>query len=229
MLYRESFMFESRSTNDKEPGSGLRRAMDIVGSVLALPLLFPLFVLIAIAIKLTSKGPVLFRQWRFGQNGKPFVVLKFRSMYVGNDPRVHLEFMKKLIMAERHACGGGRDGVFKLTRDPRSTPLGAFLRRTGLDELPLFINILKGDISLPELWHPSQSAPPAPPVDPPSRGGPDATVYAPLKPKPAPRSGAIALSEPNDTEDMGPHTNANGRAISVAKPKAFIFANPFAR
>jgi lipopolysaccharide/colanic/teichoic acid biosynthesis glycosyltransferase len=140
----------SRRTTDKRIDTVLKRVMDIVGSALTLVLLFPVFAVIALAIKLTSKGPVFFRQQRIGEHGKPFVFLKFRSMYAGNDPHVHREYVKKLIAgnAERHACNGDRDGVFKLTRDSRITPLGAFLRRASLDELPQFINVLRGEMSL---------------------------------------------------------------------------------
>ena len=140
----------SRQTSEKRTDNSLKRAMDIVGSMLALMAAFPVFLVIAAAIKLTSKGPVFFRQQRIGQHGKPFVFLKFRSMYVGNDPQVHKEYIKKLIAgkAERNACNGNGEGVFKLTRDSRITPVGAFLRRTSLDELPQFINVLKGQMSL---------------------------------------------------------------------------------
>ena len=182
---------QPRRTNDMEPGSSLKRAMDIVGSVLALIMLFPIFVVIAIAIKLTSKGPVLFRQQRIGQHGRPFVFLKFRSMCVANDPHVHKEYIRRLIAgaAERNPSGGDGRKLFKLTRDPHITPLGAFLRQTGLDELPQFINVLSGNMSLCDLWDRSGSAPPS---DPPSLGSPHATICAPLRPKPAPRSGAIS-------------------------------------
>jgi lipopolysaccharide/colanic/teichoic acid biosynthesis glycosyltransferase len=140
----------SRGTNGNGTGSILKRAMDVVGSVLALIVAFPLFFAIAVAIKLNSKGPVFFRQQRIGHDGKPFVFLKFRSMYVGNDPHVHKEYVQKLIAgsAERNPCNGNGQGVFKLTRDSRITPVGVFLRRTSLDELPQFINVLKGDMSL---------------------------------------------------------------------------------
>jgi len=128
----------------------LKRAMDIVGSAVALVLAAPVFLAIAIAIKTTSKGPVFFRQRRIGQHAKPFVFLKFRSMYVGNDAGVHKEYVRQLIAgkAERHPSNGNGEGVFKLTKDPRITRVGSFLRRTSLDELPQFINVLKGEMSL---------------------------------------------------------------------------------
>jgi lipopolysaccharide/colanic/teichoic acid biosynthesis glycosyltransferase len=124
--------------------------MDIAGSVLALIVLSPFLLVIAGAIRLTSKGPVFFRQQRVGQYGKPFTFLKFRSMYVGNDPTVHKEYVRKLILgqAERNTSNGSTDGVYKLTKDNRITVLGQFLRRTSLDELPQFINVLKGEMSL---------------------------------------------------------------------------------
>jgi len=128
-----------------------KRAMDVVGSLAALVLLSPLLLFIALAIKLTSKGPILFRQRRIGQHGKSFTFLKFRSMYVGNDPSIHREYVKQLIAgkAERQSSNGnGEGGVYKLTKDPRVTSIGAFLRKTSLDELPQFINVLRGEMSL---------------------------------------------------------------------------------
>ena len=139
--------------SDKRRVSGvLKRAIDIVGSLLALTLLAPAFLMIAAAIKASSKGPVFFRQKRVGQHGQPFVFFKFRSMKVGNDASVHQEYVKKLISgtAERnHSNGNGNgNGVFKLTKDSRITRIGGFLRRTSLDELPQFYNVLKGEMSL---------------------------------------------------------------------------------
>src|SRR5262249_14319204 len=101
-------------------------------------------------VKASSKGPVFFRQRRIGQHGRPFVFYKFRSMYVGNDASVHKEYVKKLIAgkAERNGSNGDGHGVFKLTSDSRITKIGAFLRRTSLDELPQFYNVLKGEMSL---------------------------------------------------------------------------------
>jgi len=127
-----------------------KRAMDVVGSLAALVLLSPLFLFVALAIKLTSKGPILFRQRRIGQHGKSFTFLKFRSMYVGNDPSIHREYVKQLIAgkAERQSSSENGEGVYKLTKDPRVTSIGAFLRKTSLDELPQFINVLRGEMSL---------------------------------------------------------------------------------
>jgi len=127
-----------------------KRATDIVGSALGLLIATPLFLAIALAIKLTSKGPVFFRQQRIGHFGEPFVFLKFRSMYLNNDPKIHLDYIRQLISgkAERQSCNGNGQGVYKLTTDPRVTRVGAFLRRTSLDELPQLINVLRGEMSL---------------------------------------------------------------------------------
>jgi exopolysaccharide biosynthesis polyprenyl glycosylphosphotransferase len=129
---------------------GIKRMMDIVGSALVLIMCSPLLVVAAIAIKLTSKGPVLFRQQRVGQHGRCFTFLKFRSMHIDNDPSVHKEYVMKLIagQAEREAENGKGEGVYKLTNDRRVTKVGKFLRRTSLDELPQLFNVLEGTMSL---------------------------------------------------------------------------------
>jgi lipopolysaccharide/colanic/teichoic acid biosynthesis glycosyltransferase len=145
-----------------------KRTMDIVGSAFGLVIASPLFLLIVLAIKCTSRGPALFRQMRVGQYGAPFLFLKFRSMKVDNDPSVHREYVKNLIGggAGRNTSNGDGRTVYKLTRDPRVTRLGVFLRKTSLDELPQLYNVLKGEMSLVgprpaipyeveayELWH----------------------------------------------------------------------------
>jgi lipopolysaccharide/colanic/teichoic acid biosynthesis glycosyltransferase len=145
-----------------------KRAMDIVGASLGLLFCAPLISVIAAALKLSSKGPVFFRQTRVGQYGEPFTFFKFRSMYVNNDEAIHKQYVKALIggSAERTTKDGANQPVFKLTSDPRVTPIGAFLRRTSLDELPQLYNVLKGEMSLVgprpaipyeveayELWH----------------------------------------------------------------------------
>ncbi|MGA9882415.1 MAG: sugar transferase [Candidatus Acidiferrales bacterium] len=127
----------------------LKRVMDVAGSLTAVIMLAPVFFLIAAAIKLTSKGPILFKQDRLGQFGKTFSCLKFRSMNPNNSSKIHQDFITQVI---KGTYDGNRaeDGapVYKMTRDPRVTRVGQLLRRTSLDELPQFFNVLKGDMSL---------------------------------------------------------------------------------
>lgn len=127
---------------------GLKRSIDIAGSLCGILLCLPVFFVIALLIKLTSKGPVLFRQDRIGRFGRPFTFLKFRSMYVNNDQAIHKEYVTQLISAKDGKSSSGSCMTFKLTGDPRITRVGRFLRRTSLDELPQLFNVLKGDMSL---------------------------------------------------------------------------------
>jgi exopolysaccharide biosynthesis polyprenyl glycosylphosphotransferase len=115
----------------------IKRAFDLVGSALTLALLSPLLLVIAIAIKLDSPGPVLYRQRRAGRYGEPFRMLKFRSMVVGAD--VMKDDLRHLNEA---------DGIFKIADDPRITRAGSVLRRLHLDELPQLVNVLRGEMSL---------------------------------------------------------------------------------
>jgi exopolysaccharide biosynthesis polyprenyl glycosylphosphotransferase len=124
-----------------------KRVMDVAGSLLALLFGMPLFLAIAILIKLTSKGPVLFCQQRLGQYGRKFNFLKFRSMCVNADATIHKEYVKRFIASGSSQTLEGQP-TYKLTADPRVTPIGRFLRRTSLDELPQFLNVLKGEMSL---------------------------------------------------------------------------------
>jgi lipopolysaccharide/colanic/teichoic acid biosynthesis glycosyltransferase len=135
---------------DNRLGRALKRGMDILGSLVLLLLLSPVFFVIAAAVKLTSRGPILFRQQRIGEHGTAFTFLKFRSMYVNNDASQHKEYVRLLIagQAAKQPTDGAGEGVFKLTNDPRITPVGNFLRRSSLDELPQFVNVLRGDMSL---------------------------------------------------------------------------------
>lgn len=139
-------------SSDKSTASLLRmkQVMDIVGSALMLILCTPLFLMIALAIKASSKGPVFFRQQRVGQYGRCFTFLKFRSMLTGNDPSVHKEYATKLIAGEieQKPSNGNSNAIYKLTNDKRITRVGKLLRRTSLDEIPQLINVLKGDMSL---------------------------------------------------------------------------------
>jgi len=127
----------------------VKRGADIACSLFALLLCLPLFLGIAALIKLTSEGPVFFRQKRVGQGGKPFVFLKFRSMFVNNDSAIHKEYMQRMIAGQKVAYEDGTaTGLYKIANDPRVTRLGAILRRTSIDELPQLINVLKGEMSL---------------------------------------------------------------------------------
>ncbi len=128
-----------------------KRMLDIAGSLGALAVAAPALIVIAATVKATSSGPVLFRQRRVGQYGRDFTFLKFRSMYANNDPRVHEEYVKKMIAGKAEAAAGcdtAGNAVFKLTNDSRITPIGKFLRKTSLDELPQFVNVLLGEMSL---------------------------------------------------------------------------------
>jgi exopolysaccharide biosynthesis polyprenyl glycosylphosphotransferase len=140
----------ARRDNSKKLFCALKRIMDTVGGALALLIFAPVLLAIAIAIKLTSKGPVFFRQKRVGQYGEQFVFLKFRSMHVNNDASAHKAFVRQLIagQAAGDPSNGNGQAVYKLTKDPRITRVGAFLRKTSLDELPQFWNVLRGEMSL---------------------------------------------------------------------------------
>ena len=115
-----------------------KRLVDIAGSGLFLLLLTPLLVVLAVLVKLTSKGPALYRWCVVGKNGQPFVSYKFRSMVANADE------LKAKLQKLNEMSGP----VFKLTNDPRITPLGRLMRRYSLDELPQFYSVLKGDMSL---------------------------------------------------------------------------------
>lgn len=127
-----------------------KRLIDLFGSLLALILLGPLFLVVALLVKLTSPGPILYRQTRIGQFGRPFTFLKFRSMRVDADPEVHRKFVLDFIEGQKvHGNGHGPGAaVYKLNGDTRITPVGGFIRKTSLDELPQFLNVLMGHMSL---------------------------------------------------------------------------------
>jgi lipopolysaccharide/colanic/teichoic acid biosynthesis glycosyltransferase len=138
------------SNESKRASLLLKRLIDIVGSASALIVLAPVFAILALLIKLTSKGPVFFRQQRLGQFQVPFAFLKFRSMHVTTDAEIHREYVKNFIAgrAEPNPANGRQRRVYKLTNDPRVTWIGKFMRRTSLDEIPQFWNVLVGQMSL---------------------------------------------------------------------------------
>jgi lipopolysaccharide/colanic/teichoic acid biosynthesis glycosyltransferase len=126
----------------------IKRGLDVIGSSVLLVVLAPLLVIIAGVIKLKSGGPVFFEQERVGEKMKPFRMLKFRTMHAGADSRIHHEYVTQFINSGVHAQAGGAPEMFKLAHDPRVTPIGRFLRKTSLDELPQLLNVLRGDMSL---------------------------------------------------------------------------------
>jgi lipopolysaccharide/colanic/teichoic acid biosynthesis glycosyltransferase len=136
----------------------LKRGIDLFGSLMLFVILSPLLLIIAGLVKLSSPGPVLYRQIRIGQMMKPFMICKFRTMYANADHGIHHNYVSWYITSS----GKGQEQdkknkIFKLTNDPRITPLGHFLRKTSLDELPQLWNVLVGEMSLvgprPPLWY----------------------------------------------------------------------------
>jgi lipopolysaccharide/colanic/teichoic acid biosynthesis glycosyltransferase len=139
----------SRKKPARKVALGFKRAMDVAGSAFALIVLFPALMIIALAIRATSRGPVLFSQERLGQYGKKFRFLKFRSMRKDCDSKIHQEYVTRFIAGQvSTAKGNGATPTFKIQQDPRVTPIGSILRKTSLDELPQFWNVLMGDMSL---------------------------------------------------------------------------------
>jgi lipopolysaccharide/colanic/teichoic acid biosynthesis glycosyltransferase len=128
----------------------LKRVMDVLGASVALLLLSPVFLVLAVLVKLTSKGPVFFRQQRVGKYGVPFEFLKFRSMHVSTDAAIHKEYVKKFIAGKTVPSGSNPDAkvTYKITNDPRVTWIGKIMRRTSLDEIPQFWIVLEGQMSL---------------------------------------------------------------------------------
>jgi exopolysaccharide biosynthesis polyprenyl glycosylphosphotransferase len=145
----------------------LKRTFDLLVSALAILLLLPLWLLIALLIKLDSKGPVFYTQERVGMDGRLFLLYKFRTMKAGADPQLHREYQKAFIAGRAEAnLGDDSKPTYKLLTDPRITRIGKFLRRTSLDEVPQLFNVLSGDMSVVgprppipyeveayELWH----------------------------------------------------------------------------
>jgi lipopolysaccharide/colanic/teichoic acid biosynthesis glycosyltransferase len=128
--------------------SATRRLTDLLVSGLLILLLSPLLIGLAIAIRLDSRGPALFRQRRVGYREREFTVFKFRSMRVDADPRGHREYVTALINGGGEAPDGGRENLYKLAVDNRITPVGHWIRRWSVDELPQLFNVLRGEMTL---------------------------------------------------------------------------------
>ncbi len=137
-----------RSLTSPTPPAALtsrsKRALDIIAAMLLLVLSSPIWLCAAVIIRLTSPGPILFRQQRIGVNGAPFTVLKFRTMHHGASDEAHRQLVTKMIRE-----GGMADGTtYKLNGDKRIIEGVRWLRSTSLDELPQLINVLRGEMSL---------------------------------------------------------------------------------
>ena len=128
----------------------LKRALDIFGSITGILLFSPVMLVVAIAIKATSPGPVIYKQVRVGQGGAPFVFFKFRSMRANAAEDSHRNYVRSLIKGDSSAVnqGDAQKPFYKMTGDSRITPVGRFIRKSSIDELPQFFNVLRGDMSL---------------------------------------------------------------------------------
>jgi exopolysaccharide biosynthesis polyprenyl glycosylphosphotransferase len=145
-VYASDFRIKERTAGERL----CKRSMDLLLSLLVLSLGAPFFLAIGLLIKLTSKGPVFFRQQRIGENGRPFDCFKFRTMRSDTDDALHREFAQNFIQGrmEQTALDENGSSIYKLQEDPRITAVGNFLRKTSLDELPQFINILRGEMTV---------------------------------------------------------------------------------
>jgi lipopolysaccharide/colanic/teichoic acid biosynthesis glycosyltransferase len=128
----------------------LKRSVDLVSALIALLLFGPLMLVVALIVRFTSPGPVIFKQPRLGKGGVPFTFYKFRSMVVNVDDRIHREYMANLIRAGHGAppAAGASTASYKMKADPRVTRIGKIIRMTSIDELPQLFNVLKGDMSM---------------------------------------------------------------------------------
>jgi exopolysaccharide biosynthesis polyprenyl glycosylphosphotransferase len=130
--------------------SFLKRGMDIVGSIIGILVFMPVMLITTLIIKVTSPGPVIFSQIRLGKHGAPFTFYKFRSMHVNMDNQLHRDYVHDFIKGRHEKTNQGDEEkpIYKIKSDPRITKVGKFIRKTSIDELPQFFNVLKGDMSL---------------------------------------------------------------------------------
>jgi lipopolysaccharide/colanic/teichoic acid biosynthesis glycosyltransferase len=125
-----------------------KRSLDLVASVIGLILVSPILAVVAVAVKVESRGPILFRQERLGLGGRSFTLYKFRSMFSSAEQAHHRDHARELIRGGASATQPGEKVWVPITADARVTRLGSFLRRSHLDELPQLINIVRGEMSL---------------------------------------------------------------------------------
>ena len=146
LVYRDGLRFRERLWAERF----VKRLVDVAASLFVVVVGFPFFLAIALLIKLTSKGPVLFAQERIGENGEVFTLFKFRTMRLDTDDAIHREFTRRFIEGRlvNSAVDEKSSSVYKLKEDPRVTAVGRFLRKTSLDEFPQFLNVLRGEMTM---------------------------------------------------------------------------------
>lgn len=143
------YLFTQRRRSVSPARQIFKRTLDIFAASMLLVVSSPILLVSALAIKLTSKGPVIFRQERVGRNGRVFECYKFRSMFMENDPKFHRRFAREWIYDTEQSKQEDHGRIVrKLTNDPRITPVGRLLRAFSIDELPQVFNVLKGDMSM---------------------------------------------------------------------------------
>jgi lipopolysaccharide/colanic/teichoic acid biosynthesis glycosyltransferase len=126
----------------------VKRLLDVAFTLVLLVPFGLIMALVALSVMLTSEGPILYRQRRVGENGAEFEMLKFRSMYVNNDDETHRKAIERYMQGQTLNGDGSGSNAFKLGHDPRITPVGRFIRKTSLDELPQLFNVLRGEMTL---------------------------------------------------------------------------------
>ncbi len=128
----------------------IKKGIDIIGALTGIILFSPVMLIVALAVKISSAGPVIFKQTRLGLKGRRFPFYKYRSMYVNMDDHIHREYVSNLIDGQLEKINQGEKGkpFFKIKEDPRITRVGKIIRKLSLDELPQFFNVLKGEMSL---------------------------------------------------------------------------------
>jgi exopolysaccharide biosynthesis polyprenyl glycosylphosphotransferase len=146
---KNAIMYTEPENNSlaKQTALFCKRSIDIFASLCSVILFAPVFIIVPVLIKLTSDGPVFFKQERVGRCGKKFKLIKFRTMYTNNNQNEHKEFIRGFIKGTR-TTGAGAQPEFKMKNDPRITPIGRILRKSSIDEIPQFFNVLRGDMSM---------------------------------------------------------------------------------
>jgi lipopolysaccharide/colanic/teichoic acid biosynthesis glycosyltransferase len=127
--------------------AGIKRALDVILAATGLLVLSPLLAAIWLAVRLSSPGPAVFSQERLGRDEQPFTMYKFRSMSTGAGDAIHRDYVSRMLTGEGVPVEA-TNGIYKLHGDPRITPLGGWLRKTSLDELPQLVNVVRGQMSL---------------------------------------------------------------------------------